>query len=77
MHAVNKWLQSDADKMLFIYGEYDTWSATQVDLKDNSKCKKFINLAGAHRTRIHSFPPKMQKEIVKTLETWLAIDINK
>ncbi|MFT5750443.1 MAG: hypothetical protein ACI93S_001726 [Ancylomarina sp.] len=77
MQAVNKWLQSDADKILFIYGEYDTWSATQVDLKDNSKCKKFINPKGAHRTRIHSFPPKMQEEIIKTLETWLAIDINK
>ncbi len=74
MQAVNKWLQTDAEKMLFIYGEYDTWSATQVDLKDNSKCKKFINPEGAHRTRIHSFPPKMQEEIIKTLETWLAIN---
>lgn len=75
MQAVNKWLQNDAEKMLFIYGEYDTWSATQVDLNGNNKCKKFINPAGAHRTRIHSFPPKMQEEIIASLENWLAIDI--
>ena len=74
MQDVNHWLQTDAENMLFIYGEYDTWSATQVDIKDNKKCKKFINPEGAHRTRIHSFPPKMQKEIIKTLETWLAIN---
>ena len=77
MIAVNQWLQADANKMLFIYGEYDTWSATQVELKDNDKCQKFINPAGAHRTRIKSFPTEMQKEIVKTLETWLGIKINK
>ena len=76
MLAVNHWLQSDAEKMLFIYGEYDTWSATQVNLNGNDKCKKFVNPAGAHSTRIKSFPPKMQKEIVKTLETWLEMDID-
>lgn len=75
MQAVNKWLQSDAEKMLFIYGEYDTWSATQVDLNGNNKCKKFINPEGAHRTRIHSFPPKIQEEIIASLENWLGIDI--
>ncbi|RXQ94547.1 peptidase [Ancylomarina salipaludis] len=76
MLAVNHWLQTDADKMLCIYGEYDTWSATQVDLNGNDKCKKFINPAGAHSTRIKSFPPEMQKEIVKALETWLKMDID-
>lgn len=76
MKAVNQWLQTGAEKMLFIYGEYDTWSATQVELKDNEKCQKFINPAAAHRTRIKSFPVEMQKEIVKTLETWLEMEID-
>jgi len=76
MIAVDQWLKTKADKMLFIYGEYDTWSATQVELKDNDKCQKFINPAGAHGTRIKSFPNEMQKEIVKTLETWLEMEID-
>lgn len=76
MIAVDQWLKTKADKMLFIYGEYDTWSATQVQLKDNDKCQKFINPEGAHRTRIKSFPTEMQKEIVKTLETWLEMEID-
>ncbi len=76
MIAVDQWLQTDAEKMLFIYGEYDTWSATQVELKDNNKCQKFINPAGAHGTRIKSFPPELQKEIVKTLESWLEMEID-
>jgi len=76
MIAVNEWLQTKADKMLFIYGEFDTWSATQVDLKDNTKCKKFVNPKGAHGTRMKSFSPETQAEMVKTLEAWLDMEID-
>jgi hypothetical protein len=76
MLAVNKWLQTDADKMLFIYGEYDPWSATQVHLKDNLKCRKFIRPEGSHGTRIRNFSPEKQAKILQTLEAWLEIEIN-
>ena len=75
MEKVNKWLYTDAEKMLFIYGEYDTWSATAVDLHGNEKCKKFINPEGSHGTRIRSFPSETKREIIKTLEAWLEIKI--
>lgn len=76
MIKINKWLQTDAEKMLFIYGEYDTWSATAVDLNGNDKCKKFINPKGSHKTRINSFPPEMKKEIVNTLEKWMNVQLS-
>ncbi|WP_282014783.1 S28 family serine protease [Marinifilum flexuosum] len=75
MIQVNKWLQTDAEKMLFIYGEWDTWSATAVDLKDNTKCKKFVNPEGSHGTRIRNFPAEMKTEIIRTLEEWLEMPI--
>jgi len=75
MIKINKWLQTDAEKMLFIYGEYDTWSATAVDLKGNNKCKKFVNPEGSHKTRIKSFPPEMKKEIIQTLKDWMGITV--
>jgi hypothetical protein len=75
MIKINKWLQADAEKMLFIYGEYDTWSATAVDLNGNDKCKKFINPEGSHKTRINSFPTEMKKEIVSTLEEWMDVPL--
>ncbi len=77
MIKINKWLQTDAEKMLFIYGEYDTWSATQVNLNGNTNCKKFINPEGSHKTRINSFPDEMRKEILTSLEKWLEIKISK
>ncbi|WP_321299344.1 S28 family serine protease [Marinifilum fragile] len=75
MIKVNKWLQTDAEKMLFIYGEWDTWSATAVDLKNNTKCKKFVNPEGSHGTRIRNFPAEMKTDIIKTLEEWLEMPI--
>ncbi|GAB7088115.1 S28 family serine protease [Marinifilum fragile] len=76
MIKVNKWLQTDAEKMLFIYGEWDTWSATAVDLKDNTKCKKFVNPEGSHGTRIRNFPAEIKTKIIKTLEEWLEMPID-
>ncbi|WP_321306814.1 S28 family serine protease [Marinifilum fragile] len=76
MIKVNKWLQTDAEKMLFIYGEWDTWSATAVDLKNNTKCKKFVNPEGSHGTRIRNFPAEIKTEIIKTLEEWLEMPID-
>lgn len=75
MQKVNNWLQTDAEKILFIYGEWDTWSATAVKLKNNTKCKKFVNPEGSHKTRIKSFPEEMKKEIISSLEEWLDISI--
>ncbi|MBN2598170.1 S28 family serine protease [Labilibaculum sp.] len=75
MIKINKWLQTDAEKILFIYGENDTWSATAVDLKGNNKCKKFVNPEGSHKSRINSFPSEMKKEILNTLEEWMDVQL--
>ncbi|MFA8435264.1 MAG: S28 family serine protease [Marinifilaceae bacterium] len=76
MRKVNNWLQTEAEKMLFIYGEYDTWSATAVQLNGNDKCAKFVNPKGAHGTRFKNFPSEMQKKIVEKLEKWLNMEID-
>lgn len=71
MQKVNHWLQTDAAKMLFICGEYDPWNATSVVLKNNKKCKKYVNPEGSHRTRIKSFPDSIQQEIIGVIKEWL------
>lgn len=75
MIKVNNWLQTDAQKIMFIGGEYDTWNSTSVNLKGNNKCVKFTNPKGCHSTRIHSFPEDMKKDIIAVLEKWLEMKI--
>ena len=71
---IKLFLDTSANKMLFIYGEYDAWSATSVHLtKDASKREmyKFVQPQGDHRTRIKSFKPEKQTEIYTIIDSWL------
>lgn len=71
MEAINRWLQTDAEKMLFIYGGIDPWSATAVDLKKNDKCGKYIRGDMGHQCRIRHFEEITKIDIIETLKEWL------
>lgn len=71
MKAINHWLQTDAEKMLFIYGGLDPWGATSVDLKNNSKCKKYVKGDMHHGCRIKHFEEITRQDIIETLKSWL------
>lgn len=74
MLRIKSFLDSEAEKMLFIYGEYDAWSATAVELMNNAykrQLYKFTKPKGDHRTRIKSFNPDKQQEIYSIIDGWL------
>ena len=51
MQDIKSFLDNSAEKMLFIYGEYDAWSSTAVDLSDNvigREMYKFVRPKGDH-----------------------------
>lgn len=73
-HKIKSFLDTSANKMIFIYGEYDAWSATAVELTDNASQRelyKFVQPKGDHRTRIKSFNPEKQTEIYTIIDRWL------
>ncbi|TXG36663.1 S28 family serine protease [Seonamhaeicola maritimus] len=74
MQEIKSYLDKSAEKILFIYGQYDTWSATAVELqKDASKRQlyKFVKSKGDHKTRIKSFEKERQNEIYNIIDNWL------
>lgn len=73
---IHNWLQDSGNYMLYIYGEFDAWSASAVQETENTNMRVFINPQGTHASRINSFPPKMRKEIIAILEEWLDIKIS-
>lgn len=65
-------LNKDAEKMLFIYGEYDPW--TSVGIKEHVKNENvhiFINPGNCHRSKIRNSPQKIQSKILRLLTIWL------
>ena len=74
MRRIKSFLDTSAKKMIFIYGEYDAWSATAVELTENASQRelyKFIQPKGDHRTRIKSFNSEKQNEIYTIIDGWL------
>lgn len=73
---VKNFLRTDATNMIFIYGEYDAWSATAVELGENKKCLKMVHPKGSHGTRIKHFSKENKQEIYNKMEKWMGVKIN-
>ena len=74
MQEMKLFLDTTAEKMLFIYGEYDAWSSTAVELQDdasNRELYKFVQSKGNHRARIKTFDDTIQKQIYEIIDSWI------
>jgi len=70
-HELQQYLEKEADNYIYIYGEYDTWSATAVASTGSTNSRIFIKEGGSHRTRINNMPEEQKKEIYSTLNAFL------
>ncbi|MCD4710288.1 MAG: aminopeptidase [Bacteroidales bacterium] len=68
---IQQYIAREAENYIFIYGEYDTWSATAVTSIGDTNSKIFIKEGGSHRTRINNMPEEQKKEVFNTLESFL------
>jgi hypothetical protein len=74
MQDIKSFLDNSAEKMLFIYGEYDAWSATAVELTEDASIRevyKFVRPKGNHKDRIKSFDEDSQKQIYGIIDGWI------
>lgn len=74
MQDIKSYLDKSAKKILFIYGEYDAWSSTAVELQNNASKRelyKFVKPKGDHKTRIKSFNEENQGKIYTIIDSWL------
>lgn len=68
---IEQYLEEKGENYIFIYGEYDTWSATAVTSTGDTNSKIFFKKGGSHRTRINNMPEEQKKEVFSTLESFL------
>jgi hypothetical protein len=68
---VAEYIREDAENFIFLYGEFDPWSATAADPGDNDKCLKVVKEGGSHRTRIMNLSDDRRDEVLDRLEEWL------
>lgn len=71
MERVDFFIRHKAENMIFIYGEYDPWSATAVDLAYHTNSIKIVKEGGSHRTRISNLPEEQKNQILDSINSWL------
>ena len=60
---LDKFIRRTKCDVIFIYGEFDPWSAVRAGDKHRDNVKIFIDPAGSHRARIRTLPEDRQSEV--------------
>lgn len=69
---VRNYVENKGDKILYIYGGYDTWFSCAPIPNPKLDALKMVLPAGSHKTRVKDFPEKDKALIMGTLSRWLA-----
>lgn len=76
LKKVNKWLETEGNKFIYIYGATDTWSASAVPENKNLDSEWFFMAETGHaRARIRNMTDKNRERLESTLEKWLSLRI--
>jgi hypothetical protein len=73
---VKKFIKSTDAEILFIYGEYDPWSASGFVVPQKSNLLKVLKPGGSHSSRIGNLPENQKEMVKEKLESWLGIPIS-
>ena len=69
---VRDYVENKGNKIVYIYGEYDTWAACRPEPNEDVDALMMVLPKGAHGTRIKDFSENDQKKIVAKIKAWLS-----
>lgn len=72
---VRNYVENKGNKILYIYGEYDTWGACAPNPKPHVNALKMILKGGSHKTRINHFSTEDRQRIYNKLQNWLGYSV--
>jgi hypothetical protein len=71
LRKANDWIAKEGNRMIYINGAVDTWSATGVSPSDKVDAQWFLLSGKNHRTaRFVNMTPDEKQRFIKTLERW-------
>ena len=76
LKKINEWTQKEGNKLIYIYGATDTWTATAVSPSDKVDAMWFFMSGKNHASaRYTQMTQDEKKKFISTLERWLSIQI--
>ena len=71
MQKVQQYFEENDPRMIFIYGEYDPWTASGVEFKNKKNMMKVVKEGGTHATRIANLPDEQKQLVIDRMNQWL------
>jgi len=71
--AAASWVREDAERVLFLYGQYDPWTAGAFDLGSNRSVARYVVPAGTHGSAIGDLPDADETDALAALEDWTGV----
>jgi hypothetical protein len=75
MNEVWKYASNYGENFIYIYGEYDIWSACSITPSKSLNSLKMVQPKGTHGVRIKDYSEADKQLIYKTLGYWLQCEI--
>jgi hypothetical protein len=77
MYFVYNFLQYKANNVIYIYGEADAWSATQMQLIGRTNAIKLVVKDAHHSARIGALAAEQKEQFYAAMENWLDMKLNR
>jgi hypothetical protein len=77
MRKVSSDLLQNKNKTICIYGQFDPWGSTALNIQNEQDMVKMVQEGGSHATRIGTLPNYQQKVVLDSLEKWLGVKVNR
>jgi len=73
MADVAQWVAADGERLMFIYGEFDPWTAGAFDLGAAADSFIFVDPGGTHGARIGRLDPEDMEAAMEILHRWTGV----
>lgn len=73
MRDIDSWVQTAGDRLMFVYGEWDPWTAGQYELGAATDSLKLIVPQGTHGAEIQRLAPADRDRAFAALAAWTGV----
>jgi hypothetical protein len=73
MVDVQTWVKTEAKTMMFIYGEFDPWSAGRFEIGTTGDNHVFVVPAGNHGARLGLLADSDRSQALSIIQGWLGV----
>lgn len=77
LRDIRSWVYHEGERILFIYGENDPWSAGAFEVKPSTGSLRFFVPGGNHGARISQLPPAERDQALQALQTWIGAPVTR